>query len=148
VNCCECEELIAAATRDGRTLEAAAGHLAGCDTCREFARQAAAVAEALASWEAPAPDDPPAEAARAALVERLTALRQIPVAHQRRRSLVVIFEHPSLIAVAGAAAAAAGIAIAPGWVRVAAACWVGAAVLLVSLVLMHHGHRSTWEGEQ
>jgi hypothetical protein len=122
--------------------------MACCGACREFARQTAAIAETLASWEAPVPGDPAAEAARAALVGRLAALRQIPVARQRRRSLVVIFEQPSLIAVAGAAAAAAGIAMAPGWVRVAAACWVGAAVLLVSLVLMHHGQRAIGEGEQ
>lgn len=146
VNCCECEEVIAAAARDGRTLETAAEHVARCRACWEFAKEMAVVAAALGEWPAPRPESRAIEAARAVLLKHLAAQSQ-PAAPRRPRALACRWRHPALLALPGAAAAAAGVAMAPEWARVAAACWAATSAALVSVVMLFSAPPTESEGE-
>jgi len=147
MTCRDWEERIAAAARDDAPDGTLYQHLAYCPHCLQFARQMAAVAAALASWEVPAPDESAAEAARAALAERLAAIRKSSPGRAERRPVFRILDQPAAIAVAGAAAMAAGAVVAPGWVRWALVCWAALAALVVSVVLLHSGRGGTTEGE-
>ena len=147
MTCREWEERIAIASRDGAGDEALYQHLANCPACLQFAGQMAAVAAALSSWEMPAPEGAAAEAARSALLERLAAIRPSSSGQPGRRPSFRIVEQPAAIAVAGAAAMAAGASAAPGWVRWALVCWAAIAALVVSVVLLHSGRQDMEEGE-
>jgi hypothetical protein len=145
--CRDWEERIAAAARDGDPGSILYQHLARCPHCLQFAREIAVVAPALASWEVQAPAESAAEAARAALAERLAAIHKAAPGRPDRRLVFRIVEQPAAIAVAGAAAMAAGAVAAPVWVRWTLVCWAAIAALIVSVVLMHDGRRDTTEGE-
>jgi hypothetical protein len=147
MTCRDWEERIAAAARDGDPDSTVYQHLVRCPHCLEFAGQTAAVAAALANWEVPAPAGSAAEASRAALAERLAAIRKSSPGRPEQRLGFRILDQPAAIAVAGAAAMAAGAAAAPGWVRWALVCWAALAALVVSVVLLHYGRQDMTEGE-
>jgi anti-sigma factor ChrR (cupin superfamily) len=146
VNCPECEELIATAARDGRTLEAAAGHLACCGTCWEFAKETAAIVSALANWRAPVPAAQAMDTAHAALLDRVAAPSRRK-ASGWRSAPAFLPKQPALLALPGAAAAVIGLAMVPSWAQVAAAWWAAISAALVTVVLLDHGRHTASEGE-
>lgn len=144
MSCRECEELIAIAVRAGEPLEHVADHLARCEACREFAAQITSVSALLATWETPAPTS--TAATRAALAAKLVD------AQQRRQAapgtLARLLESPVWLALLGAAALAAGVAVAPVWLQHWVMGWFAVAAVLVSLVLLHQDRRITPGGEE
>jgi hypothetical protein len=156
VSCQECQELIVTAARDGRTLEAAAVHLARCGACWEFAKEAAVIASALASWRAPVPAGHAIDTAYAALLDRrgnqnrreATGSRSASAPMGARASrMIVAHAHPALLVLPGAAAVVAGLTVLPEWARVAVACWAAISAALVTLVLLDHRGSTLYEGE-
>jgi hypothetical protein len=144
MNCTECQEKIATAARDQLLPPAAEHHQKRCRSCRAFAEDLAAVAEALSSWTAP-----PASVLDVVTLETKVAsrMRQEPSAPPHPRLVARLIESPAAMALGGAAALAAGVGMAPPWVQQAAAGWVIIAAIFVSLVLVHHSRRSASEGE-
>jgi hypothetical protein len=147
LNCREWEERIAGAARDNVPDAALYQHMARCAHCLRFAEQMSAVTTTLASWEVPGSGDPANGASRAALAERLAAIRQRVPHEITRRPGRRLGEQPAVIAVAGAAAMAAGALAAPGWIRLALVCWAALTALAVTVVLLDHSRPDRTEGE-
>jgi hypothetical protein len=156
VSCRECEELIVTAAREGRTLEAAAEHLAQCGACGEFAKEAAVIVSALANWRAPMPAEHAMNTAYAVLLDRRAARNRREASGLRNAlvflpapptRMVLTHAHPALLVLPGAAAVAVGLAMVPDWARAAAACWAAISTALVTVVLLVHGRPIACEGE-
>ena len=157
MNCCQCEELIAAAARDGqrgRPNRRVENHLAGCTSCREFRAQVLLVSIDLEGWQAPIADSWAVATCTATLIARFQAAGPLDLTpgitqpSRRRESLQRAAQHPGLIGVLGAAAMAAGAAVAPAWLQQVAIGWAACAVVAASLVLLFHARPLLCEGER
>jgi hypothetical protein len=168
LNCRECEEQVAAWSRDAERepgppalSRAAAAHLAQCRACREFSEEAQQATAVLAAWQLPALR--PAAAEKEALVARLAALcapgrgveagpaagwEGLPSRSTEGGLAGRIGRHPALLGLLGAAAAGAGAAAAPGWFQQVVIGWAAGAAMLASLVLLFHGRSQIMHGER
>jgi hypothetical protein len=171
LNCRECEEQIAAWSRDEWPGEeppalsgAAAAHLERCSACHEYREAARQTMARLAAWELPALEPRRLAAGKEALVARLAAVcapqraaeSAAPAAQWDARPSRPnsnglagrIGRHPAILGLLGAAAAGAGAAAAPGWFQQVVIGWAAGAAVLASLVLLLHGRSLMTHGER